>query len=319
MQSNFKVRNYDTNKLESFFVNNLNWEKDYNFIPNINTKLLGNIKNINYETKNVSLYKNDTTNELFGALGFLSEINLTKTNNDKEHFLDPKFFLRLSPGSMRNQLNGSRLTPLTAFNMDRIDDNKNFETGISGTFGFDYKIREKNKTKFNLSLAQVINEKENNKMADKTSLNEKLSDIVGSSNYKINDNLNLKYNFSIDQNYKDINYSEIATSYNFNSINFDFGYLNEKKHIGDKNYFTTEINYKNTNNAMLSFETKRDLITNSSEFYNLSYEYFNDCLKAGLVYRREFYNDSELEPENSLMFKITLIPFGSIDSPTFSN
>ena len=84
-------------------------------------------------------------------------------------------------------------------------------------------------------------------MADKTSLNEKLSDIVGSSNYKINDNLNLKYNFSIDQNYKDINYSEIATSYNFNSINFDFGYLNEKKHIGDKNYFTTEINYKNTN------------------------------------------------------------------------
>ena len=47
------------------------------------------------------------------------------------------------------------------------------------------------------------------------------------------------------------------------------------------------------------------------EFYNLSYEYFNDCLKAGLVYRREFYNDSELEPENSLMFKITLIPWKS--------
>ena len=319
IQSNFKVRNYDTNKLESFFVNNLNWEKEYNFIPKINTKLLGNIKNINYETKNVSLYKDDTTNELFGALGFLSEINLIKTTSDKEHFLDPKFFLRLSPGSMRNQLSGSRLTPLTAFNIDRIDDNKNFETGISGTFGFDYKIREKNQTKFNLSLAQVVNEKENNKMADKTSLNEKLSDIVGSSNYKINDNLNLKYNFSIDQNYKDINYSEIATSYNFNSFNFDFGYLNEKKHIGDKNYFTTEINYKNTNNAMFSFETKRDLVTNSAEFYNLSYEYFNDCLKAGLVYRREFYNDSELEPENSLMFKITLIPFGSIDSPTFSN
>ena len=26
---------------------------------------------------------------------------------------------------------------------------------------------------------------------------------------------------------------------------------------------------------------------------------------------------SELEPENSLMFKITLIPFGNIDSPSF--
>ena len=60
------------------------------------------------------------------------------------------------------------------------------------------------------------------------------------------------------------------------------------------------------------------MITNSSEFYNLSYEYLNDCLRAGLVYRREFYTDSELEPENSLMFKITLTPFGSINSPSFS-
>ena len=42
-------------------------------------------------------------------------------------------------------------------------------------------------------------------------------------------------------------------------------------------------------------------------------------VRAGLVYRREFYNDSELEPENSLMFKITLVPFGDISTPTFSN
>ena len=58
-------------------------------------------------------------------------------------------------------------------------------------------------------------------------------------------------------------------------------------------------------------ETKRNLITNSSEFYDLSYEYINDCLRAGLVYRREFYNDTELEPEDSLMFKLTLVPFGN--------
>ena len=48
------------------------------------------------------------------------------------------------------------------------------------------------------------------------------------------------------------------------------------------------------NNGLVNFETKRNLITNSAEFYNISYEYINDCLKAGLVYRREFYDDSEL-------------------------
>ena len=42
---------------------------------------------------------------------------------------------------------------------------------------------------------------------------------------------------------------------------------------------------------MFSVENKRNLVTDSSEFYNLSYEYFNDCLRAGVVYRREFYTD----------------------------
>ena len=79
-----------------------------------------------------------------------------------------------------------------------------------------------------------------------------------------------------------------------------------------------EINIGNNESGMLSLKTKRNLITSSSEYYDLSYEYINDCLRAGLVYRREFYEDSELETENSLMFKITLIPFGDIDTPSIN-
>ena len=74
---------------------------------------------------------------------------------------------------------------------------------------------------------------------------------------------------------------------------------------------------KKDSNGVLSLNSKRNLVTNSTEFYNLSYEYINDCLRAGLVYRREFYDDSELEQENSLMFKITLSPFGQLSSPAF--
>ena len=83
-------------------------------------------------------------------------------------------------------------------------------------------------------------------------------------------------------------------------------------------YFKTQVDLSTSENNLFSIGTKRNLITNSSEFYNLSYEYINDCLRAGLVYRREFYNDSELEPEDSLMFKITLTPFGNIESPSFT-
>ena len=155
-------------------------------------------------------------------------------------------------------------------------------------------------------------------MPDKSSLNEKVSDLVGSANIELNKNFSLNYNFALDQNYQDLNFNEFGANMNFGPINFDLNYLQEKKHIGNQDYFTTKINIQNKNKGMFSFETKRNLITDSSEFYDLSYEYINDCLRAGLVYRREFYNDSELEPENSLMFKITLTPFGSINSPTFS-
>ena len=94
--------------------------------------------------------------------------------------------------------------------------------------------------------------------------------------------------------------------------------MKETKHIGNQEYFKTKIELSNSENTLFSFENKRNLVTNSSEFYNLSYEYINDCLRAGLVYRREFYTDSEIEPENSLMFKVTIVPFGDINSPSFN-
>ena len=165
------------------------------------------------------------------------------------------------------------------------------------------------------SVAQIINEKENKKLHEKSSLDEKLSDLVGESNFKINDNINLGFQFAMDQNYQELNYSNINSKVQFENLNIDFNYIEEDKHIGSQEYLKSKISYKNSNKSLISFETKRDLITNSSEFYDLSYEYINDCLQAGLVYRREFYNDSEIKADNSLMFNITLIPFGNLNSP----
>ncbi len=317
LQTNLKVHSYDTNKFTNFIVNNFDWtSKDIFFDSGINSKVLGNFKNINYEVKNIDQYKDDPTSEFFAALGVLSEINLQKNKGDYQHSLTPKMLFRFSPGSMRKEDSGSRLTPNKAFNIKRLDNMNNFETGLSSTIGFDYNVSS-DFQEFDFSVAQVINEEANSKKSDISSLNEKLSDFVGSASMKFNENFKLNYDFAIDQNYQDLNYGELGANVNFGPLKFDLNYLQEKKHIGDQDYLTTKIDYNNRK-GLVSFEAKRNLITNSAEFYNLSYEYINDCLRAGLVYRREFYNDSELESENSLLFKITLTPFGSINSPTFS-
>ncbi len=317
LQTNISTHLYDTNKLQNFIVNDFDWRSKDIFLDNgLNTKILGNLRNINYEVKNVDEYKEDTTTEIFGALGLFSKLSLEKKQGNTDHLLTPKFLLRYAPGSMRNENSGSRLTPSTAFNLNRINNINNFETGISGTLGFDYKTTTNDK-EFDFSLAQVFKDVENNNMPDKSSLNEKVSDLVGSANFSLNKNFSLNYDFALDQNYQNLNFNELGAKINFGPIDFDFNYLQEKKHIGNQDYFTTKMNIENKDQGVFSFEAKRNLITDSAEFYNLSYEYINDCLRAGLVYRREFYTDSELEPENSLMFKITLTPFGSINSPTF--
>ena len=316
LDSSLKIHNYDTNKTSKFFVNNFNWNSpNKSLISGIQTELLGKIKNINYESKNIPEFKDDTTNELFGGIGFLTKLDLyKKIENFSEHFLTPKVLLRYAPGEMKKEKSDSKLNPTKAFNIDRLNNNNNFETGLSATIGFDYEIRKENQ-KVDISIAQVINNKENKNMPTSMGLDEKISDLVGVSKYKVNENLSLDYNFALDQNYSDLNYNELGAEVNFNSLNFDLSYLQEKKHIGSKEYIASRIDYNFTKDTNLSYEFKRNLVTNSSEFYNLSYEYLNDCLRAGLVYRREFYNDSEIEPENSLMFKITLIPFGNINSP----
>ena len=318
LQTNLKAHNYDTNKNTNFLVNDFNWSfKDFNFKSGLSGKILANIKNINYEAKNVDIYKEDTSHELYGAFGYLSQFNLQKIQSDSKHKLKPKILFRYSPNkNMRKEIDGSTLTPIDAFNINRLNSMNNFETGLSAAVGLDYEVT-KSTQKFDFSIAQVINEKENKKMPSESSLDEKLSDLVFSSNFTVNDKFVIEYNGAVDQNYNDMNYNDIGTQINLNPVKLNFSYLEENKHIGDQKYFKSKFSYEK-DNGQFSYESKRNLITNSSEFYNLSYEYINDCLRAGLVYRREFYRDSEIEPEDSLMFKITLTPFGDIDTPTFN-
>ncbi len=318
LTSNLKVHNYDTNKFTKFLVNDIDWKfRDKNFISGINGKFISKLKNINYEAKNVPSLKSEGTSELFGALGYIFDLDLYKKSDDlTEHFFTPKAFFRYSPDFMKKQDSDVKLNHLNLFNIDRFDENNNFESGSSVTLGFDYELK-KNDKNFKLRAGQVINQRENNKKPSSSSLDEKLSDFVGNSTFSFNENISINYNFALDQNYNDLNYNDLGTSFTFDQFKFNLNYLEEKEHIGNQEYVKTDIQIGNNNSGLFTAETKRNLINNSAEYYNLSYEYFNDCLRAGLVYRREFYNDSELEPEESLLFKITLTPFGNINSPSF--
>ena len=63
------------------------------------------------------------------------------------------------------------------------------------------------------------------------------------------------------------------------------------------------------------FSTREDKTTDLTEFYKLIYQYKNDCLAASIEYSKDYYNDRDIKPEESIFFKLSIIPFGETSSP----
>ena len=285
----------------------------------VNT-LSGMIKNTNYEAKNTKKYKNDgTAHELSSVISYKSSLPMKKEKGRISKTFSPNFMIRYAPGHMKD-LDGEDVT-LNYANLYSLNKTSEIEDGLSAILGIDYKINEKDKNgndreKLSFSIGQILSRKENFDMPSKSSLDQKTSDIVGEFDYNFSKLGNIAYKFSLDHNLKDLNYNEISTTLNFGKIDFNIDYLEQRKHIGSEHYVNTGVNLNLNDNNKLSFERKKNFKTDSTELYDISYQYQIDCLKAGLVFRREFYQDSDLDEKDTLMFQITFVPFGEIKTPS---
>ena len=203
-------------------------------------------------------------------------------------------------------------------NLYSLNKTSEIEDGLSAVLGFDFKINEKDndKEKLSVSLGQIFNHEKNKDIPSKSSLDQKMSDVVGEINYNFSEIGKIDYKFSLDHNLNDLNYNEISTQLNFGKVEFNLDYLEQQNHIGDEHYASSGISLNFNEHNKLTFSTKKNFKTESTELYDLSYQYAIDCLTAGLVYRREFYQDvDDLEPKNTLMFTITFVPFTSVSVP----
>lgn len=67
-------------------------------------------------------------------------------------------------------------------------------------------------------------------------------------------------------------------------------------------------NYKIDEKNYLNFNTRKNIKIDLTEYYDLVYEYKNDCLTAGVKYKKTYYQDRDLKPTENLFFTITLFP-----------
>ena len=319
-KSNAYYKNYKVNQHTTFLTNDILWSPaSYITTKGFVNTLEGMVRNTNYEAKNTSDYKTEgTINEISGVLSFKSSLPMKKESIGYSNTFAPSFMVRYAPGHMRD-LSGDELT-FKYTDLFSTNKTSTIEDGLSTILGFDFKMDEKDendnsKEKLSISMGQVFNFDENKDMPAKSSLDQKMSDVVGEINYNFSKIGNIDYKFSLDHNLNDLNYNEISTSLNFSKVEFNLGYLEEQNHVGNEHYVNAGISLSLNDNNKLTFATKKNFKTDSTEFYDINYQYINDCLTAGLVYRREFYEDSDVEKNDSLMFVITFVPFTGISTP----
>ena len=312
---------YDTNIITSSVSNDLNYSALNNFYDNgIKTNFEISFKNINTVGKNNATYKNSPQLELMSSYTYNASLPLIKRNSKTHNTLEPKLSLRFSPHEMKDNSSESRRIDINnIFTSNRLSLSNSLEGGESITLGVNFKKEKVNiankisniEEYIDFKLASVLRLKEEVNVPTNSTLNKKNSNIFGEFNFKPTENISLGYNFSLKDDLKTLEYNSLMTEIKFGSLSTQFDYLEERGVIGQTNIIENTTKYEFNNENYLSFNTRRNRKLNLTEYYNLVYEYKNDCLTAGIKYKKNYYNDADIKPVEELFFSITIVPLGT--------
>ena len=317
--SNGYNKNYETNIFEKVLINDLK----YSSPPKISSNGLVNklnilLKNINTESKNSQEYAKNFRSQNYGSILYDLSFPMKRAGKNFDSFLSGKASLMYSPNKNKNIKDLDRkINYRNVYSQNRLGLNDSVEGGQSITLGREYEIINKeNNSILTAGLASVLRDKNDNKLPTNSTINNKTSDIIGSLNFTPNNNLNIDYNFSLDNDLSSTNYNLIKADFKINKFVTTFEFLQEDDEVGSENHYSNEISFLLNNSSSLRYRTRRNKKTDLTEYYNLIYEYKNDCLTAAIQYNKDYYSDKDLKPNEEIFFSISIVPFSSINSPS---
>ena len=312
----------NTNVVQSTLINDLNFSSINTFS---NKGVVKNFeiltKNMNSIGKNSTQYKNSPQSELMSAFNYNLSMPFEKKHKDARNTLTPKVSFRFSPHDMKKHTDTGRIIFAdSVFSSNRLALSDSFETGESLTIGMDFikkKIVTDKKNQideiedyFDLKLATVFRLKEEQNIPSNSTLNKKTSNMFGQIDFTPNKILSLNYKFSLKNNLNNLEYNSVGSNFNYKNFSTTFNFLEERGVIGNSNVIENTTEYKFDEYNSLSFGTRRNREISLTEYYDLVYEYKNDCLIADIKYRKDYYQDSaDLKPKEELFFSITIVPF----------
>ena len=307
----------DTNSLRSRMINNLDIQSYSYFSEN------GFKNNINYYLKNtITAGKDNIEYDSSPHIKFLNIFELVSSlpfiNNSENYsnYIDPKISLRINPSDMKSYKNENRqINNDNLFNINRLGLIDTLESGNNVTLGLDFKRENINNINkyFELKLGKVLRTKTNSNLPTNSTLDKKNSNYFGKVTNTLNENINLNYEFSVNHDLDEIQYSSLSTTIKKNNFVTTFNYIEEEGEVGSANILENMTTFNFNDKNFLTFKTRENKEIDLTEYYDLIYEYKNDCLIAGIKYNKTFYKDRDLEPSEDFMFSIKLIPLTAVE------
>ncbi len=311
-------KHYDTNKTEALLTN------DFLFSSNEFINSLGLSTNYQLLLKNSNDYIDNSTESgektnynLFSTIKLDTSFPLQKRMENYTHYIKPIMSFRYSPNGNNDLSNKDiMLNYNNVFNLNRINTSSEVEGGEALSLGLEFK--RKNNEGLNIldfKIANVLKAKEDHKLPTKSKLNKTRSDIFGSLNYRVNDNLQFGYDYSYNRDLKYSNLDQINMDLSVNNFISNFSFYSEDNDLGDKKNIknTSKVNLNDENN--IKFEISKDLNDDFTQYYDLVYLYQTDCISFNIKYNKSFYRDGNLEPSKSLSFLVRFIPFTELGVP----
>ena len=307
----------DTNSLRSRMINNLDIHSyGYYFENGVKNNFNYFLKNIISAGKNNVDYDSSPHIKLMNIFELVSSFPLINLTENYSNYLNPKISLRINPSGMKSYKNENRqINNDNLFNINRLGLIDTLESGNNLTLGVDYK-REKiddiNKY-FELKLGTVLRTKSNKNLPTNSTLDKKRSNYFGKITNNLNDNINFNYEFSIDHDLSQIQYNSFGTTIRKNNFITTFNFIEETGNVGSTNIFENETTFNFDDQNFITFRTRENKEIDLTEYYDLIYEYKNDCLVAGIKYNKTYYQDRDLQPTEDFMFTIKLVPLTAVE------
>ena len=307
----------NTNNLKTKVINDLS----FNSLELISNKGFKNnyniyVKNLNTTATNDAKYKSSAQIELMSILELNSSLPLVREYKNNISYLTPKISFRINPGDMKDYSESNRKVNVNnIFEINRLGIDDSFEEGKSLTLGLDYKkesLSDINRF-FETKIATVYREDEENFIPKTSGISKKNSNIFGNISNNFSEAININYDFIIDNDFNTLEYNSLNAILNYKNLTTEFNFIEESGELGNTNTLANKTKLKFNEDNYFSFNTRRNRELNLTEYYDLIYEYKNDCLVAGLKYNKTYYEDRDLKPSENLFFTITLSPLTSFE------